>query len=253
MNKKYIGIGAVVVMLFWLIYLTARQPSGTIVERIEQVAASPLGGISNLDILNVGPNSLSQATSSTVTSGFDNNGLFESVSTGTCADATSTLFAVKNPFRATSTANAIVDISQIGTTSLAVGANTGTVYLSVATGTPELPGDAVNYNPQISANTTGGFPSFRSIVDTLQLSRAVNGGKPFIDSLAIASSTVVGTTTGKVAFPGRAVVGAFDSVVGFVTGSNIVTGESGKTDRPVDAVTNANNTFTCTYKIRFYR
>lgn len=116
---------------------------------------------------------------------------------GSFADATTTIFAVQNPFLATST----VSLSELFVT----GASTSTIAISVATSTNQYP-------TSVSAGSLINSASFA----TSTLGQVVNG--------ATAGST--GFVSAGTNSQQRIILGPNDYIVGFVTGS-ITTGVTG--------------------------
>lgn len=225
MNKDKFIIGGVLVAIVLATIAFFNTGQKTIVEKIiEKSTGVQLGGVSNLDILNVGPNGLSQSSTTQTTSGFDNNGLFEYATTGTCNDATSTVFAIQNPFRATSTAiYASFDVNTPATT---------TVVFSVATST-----SSGADNPPIGPHLIA-FNSVRF------------GRKGHIYSGSHASSSIVINSSNATNTPVTAIdLGPWDYLIGFVSGTS-----SGATSFNYNGgVLGGNNTFACTYSVKFIR
>lgn len=112
------------------------------------------------------------------------------VSTGSFADATTTIFAVQNPYGATTT----VDFAELFVT----GASTSTIAISVATSTSQYPSSV----------------SVGSLINSAALATSTLG---YIVNGVTAGST--GFVSAGTAAQNRIIVGPTDYIVGLVTGS----------------------------------
>lgn len=224
MNKQKFIIGGVLVAIILATFALLSKPTNVIEKHIiEKENGDKLGGVSNLDILNVGGTALTQASTTLITSGLDNNGLFEYATTGTCNDASTTLFAIQNPFRATSTVvKADVHITEFSTT---------TVLTTVGTSSVAAPND-----PPIGPHLISFWPT-------------LFGKKNDMYSGA-ASSTSILTSGIATNTPVTAVIlGPWDYLVGFANGTT-----TGSTNFNYNGgVIGGNNNFACTYSVKFSR
>lgn len=151
-NKNYIlGLVALVVSVAGVASLVraySGPPPKVIVEGNYIEAASPVGeanlsGTTNFNDLSVDSLTVSGAISGgnltgtgslTLTGTSTQNSLATVVSSGSLADATSTLFCVANPFAATSTVSARVNITNAGTSSWKLYVAPTTTIVGLASG-----------------------------------------------------------------------------------------------------------------------
>ena len=198
-----------------------------IVTRLRDILAASgiLGGVTNYDILGLGDRSLTQASTTQVTSGIDNSGVFEWSDSQACADATSTLASIVNPFRATSTVtHARIDVNESGTT---------TALLSV--GTTSASGIA---DPPVQPNLINLWPVEYGKKGTA-ITR-ISTTTPYVGQAAVAYSS---TTVSQL------VLGPYDKVIFFASGTS-----TGATSFNYNGgVVGGNNTFQCRYSVKITR
>ncbi len=197
-----------------------------IVTRLRDILAASgiLGGVTNYDILGLGDRSLTQASTTQVTSGIDNNGVFEWADSQACADATSTLASIVNPFRATSTATyAKIDVTEFGTT---------TALLSV--GTTSASGIA---DPPVQPNLINLWPIQYGKKGTAVMRTGTS--TPYVgEATGVASTTV-----------SQLVLGPYDKIIFFASGTS-----TGATSFNYNGgVVGGNNTFQCRYSVKITR
>ena len=195
-------------------------------------------GITNFDTLQV-ENLYSTASSTftgttTVTTALYNNGLGEVVVTGSCNDASTTLFAVINPFKATSTwdlaqlyVSGAASSGPIGIT-VATSTNTGAASSTGSGGSVRFPGWGLIYAATVPIGEHGYIRSGLTFgTSTAQNSAFLGPNYP--RGSAISS----GTTTSGV------VIGPEEYIVGHASGTG------------VSSIVPSANGFACEYKLRF--
>lgn len=182
---------------------------------IEKVKETSFQGISNLSNLALGssfsgtlpdPGSIVQ------------NGTAQYVSSGSCNDATTTLFAVANPFAATST----VDFTKIDITN---GTTTGLFYVGTTTA-PTASSLAGGVSPSLVAGAS---------IATSTLAYVVNGQKGSGAEFPSAGASSLD----------RIVVGPSQYVIGVINPT--------ATGADTSGVTGNSNTFSCSYSINWIR
>lgn len=233
MNKNTLVIGfvALVAIVLATIALVTQPKHGkpgdrgedgkTIIERITDTVSPRLGGVTNFDILNVGTTSQSvestSVSTSTVKSGFDNNGLFSYAEKGTCQDRNGILMERENPFDATSTVTfASINVDSSGTTTAQISVGT--------TSTAGLP------RPPVQPNMINNFPiRFNT--------------KGFIANTSSSTNMNTASTVGSL------ILGPDDWLKFFASGTG--TGATSFNDN--GGVVGGNNTFACTYNFEIRR
>lgn len=236
-NKKLIGFG-VAILLGVLLLLVVFKPEGqtTVVERvIEKVTGGVLGGVSHITDLTLGED-FQLATSTSADNIFTQDGFATKVVTGTCVDATTTVFSVINPFVATSTVSRVVVDMRTGTS---------TNYFSIGTSTQ------IAQNPTNSMSGNTGFAS--STKSILSLYTMSSNTSSYIDTSVRADKLLATSTDAEPKLgvrtegisSGSAIVGPYDYVLGYVTAST--------TAQTLGAITGTSNAFSCTYAVEFKR
>jgi len=230
MTNKKLAIGLAVVAIVAIIGLFT--PAGRIVTN---TVHETLSGITNYDSLTLSEDlivgdDMTIAGDINVSAGGElvNNGQYSYVSSGSCADATTTLFAVANPFSATST----VDLVIYNTT----GEATSTYSLFISTSTTAY----VNKN---SAEIEGARLLSRASIATSTRPYLITGGN------TSTYSTSDETPTNSAS---RIIVGPAQYIVGFATSSNVLAPDWWEANGK-KAFTSTENSAACTYTIRWIK
>lgn len=216
MNKKIIILGGVVLLIVGVVAGLALRSSEPVTKAIDTGTGTPteFDGIAINGGIRVGvPSSeypMAPAAQTVV-----GNGLATLPTSGSFADATTTIFAVANPFLATSTASCPILQGQNGTT---------TIDILVGTSTKQY----LTKNSDVSATLINSTLIATSTKIFLSSGITVGPGTGFNSS---------GTGT----FP-KIVVGPSEFLVGLATSSYAGSSATGK-----QGITNTNNTFSGTY------
>jgi len=203
---KTVGVGALVALVVALGVTYFNIPGTQIVrEVIKEQLGSVVGPESTFDYTCVG-------------------GFCTYNRVGSCNDATSTLFTVQNPAKATSTWTlAIVDVTGSATT-------TDPYFISVATSTNTGPASTTGWGLISSARVAGNVAAYVRSGTVVATSTTGITGQAFNTG----SGLNPGTTTQRI------VLGADEYVVGYATGS-------------VDSIVGGTNNFACNYVLQFER
>lgn len=222
MNKKIITLGLLVIVLALVVGYVAHKPS-PVVRAIDVGTGTPSGfdGISVAGGVRQGvPTSeypVAPAANTVV-----GNGLATLITSGSFADATTTIFAVSNPFSATSTVLCPVIQGQNGTT---------TIDILVGTSTSS---SGLTKNSSVSATL-------------LNITTIATSTKFFASSGVTVGPGTGFNSAGSGTFQ-TIVVGPSEYLVGLATSSYAGSSAIGK-----QGITNTNNTFSGTYTCEWQR
>lgn len=246
-NKTYISVAALVLAAVALVAVYSRAP---IQIDTDQIVKQVLEQIQKFgaDITNFSGLGLSTSN--------QDDPYEQIVTDGVCADATTTLFSVVNPFSATSTVTLVtVDITGRGTTSgrISVGTSTSAVHATTTMATSRA---ALIREVFVgSASSTYGYQKISNTSSSTYMSSVDGAGisstSP-LNGFLIASSTDITdgrlATSSNVVFP-SAVVRPNERVAGVWDDARVSSSTKPGGGGELGGVIGGNNLFKCTYKI----